>query len=278
MRALFFPRLSALAIVVFAFASEPAAADPALITYEGDVVFGSFSSLTMELGGTARGTRYDAINVTGKLTFGGTMDVVLIDGFNPAQGDSFNLFDWGSTAGSFGTVNFPALAEFLAWETSELYVTGTISVISTLTPIEQWRLHHFGFHTNTGIAANDADHEGDGSVNLLEYAFFLDPLVPATIGLPTVGQVTIGANRHLTITFTRPLSATDIIYFVEVSGGLLTWLPGSSYASGGDVPSNANTTQVSRTANSGLETIVVRDNTALNTAGKRFLRVKITLP
>lgn len=252
-------------------------AAPALITYGGDVVLGTFSSITMELGGTARGTGYDAIDVAGKLTFAGTMHVALFGGFQPAQGDTFNLFDWGTTAGTFGTINLPPLGQYLAWDTSQLYATGVLRVVSTLLPIQQWRLAKFGFPTNTGLAANAIDADFDGIVNLLEYALFLDPHASSTPGLPTVDTVEVGGLDYLTITFRRPLSATDLGYVVQVSPDLATWFPGSSYASTGDVPSNANTTQVSRTDDGTLETITVRDNTPLGT-GRRFLRVSVTVP
>jgi len=39
--------------------------------------------MTVELGGTARGTQYDAINVAGKLTSGGTLAVTLINASTP---------------------------------------------------------------------------------------------------------------------------------------------------------------------------------------------------
>lgn len=265
-------------VVAACFTAPRAAAGPSLITYGGDVVFGSLNTLTMELGGTARGTQYDALNVAGKLTFGGTLNVVLISAFSPALGDSFNLFDWGTKAGTFATVTLPALGPNLIWNTSQLYTTGTITVGTTLTPIEQWRQFYFGFSSNTGNAANLFNYDGDGVVNLIQYALGLNPLVPDVALLPVPFRTTVGPSQFLTITFSRPLSATDVNYLVEVSNDLAAWLPGSFYSSGGDVPSNANTTQVSRTSAGGVETITVRDNTAMAGTLTRFIRVSITYP
>src|SRR6185295_14485948 len=84
-------------------------ASPALITYGGNVVFGTFNTLFMEIGGTTRGTQYDALDVAGKLTFDGALNVPLINAFQPQLGNSFNFFDWGSTAGAFTGVTLPAL-------------------------------------------------------------------------------------------------------------------------------------------------------------------------
>ncbi len=126
MRFAFFIPLASAALLLAA--APRARADATLITYGGDVVLGNFTTLTMELGGTARGTQYDAINVAGKLTFAGTLTVPLINSFNPALGDSFNLFDWGTKAGTFSTVNVPALATGLTWNQGNLYLDGTLSV------------------------------------------------------------------------------------------------------------------------------------------------------
>lgn len=127
MRSTFFVRLAPLALLLAA-AAPRARADATLITYGGDVVLGNFTTTTMELGGTTRGTQYDAIDVAGKLTLGGTLTVTLINSFSPALGNSFNLFDWGTKAGTFTTVNVPALNTGLTWNQSNLYLDGTLSI------------------------------------------------------------------------------------------------------------------------------------------------------
>ncbi len=103
-------------------------ASPALVTFGGNVVYGTFNTVFMELGGTTRGTQYDAINVAGKLTFDGGLTVPLISGFQPAAGNVFNLFDFGTKAGTFTTVNLPALNPGLLWSQANLYTAGEIQV------------------------------------------------------------------------------------------------------------------------------------------------------
>ena len=143
-------------------------------------------------------------------------------------------------------------------------------------PIDGWRFANFGANANTlSIAGDSANPAGDGIPNLMKYALGLNPLIASRTGLPTLSWT----SGYVTLTFSRPTSATDITYIVEVSGGLLgAWATGSSYSISGDVPSNANTTQVSRTTNGGIETIVVRDNTLMNSATKRFIRLRVTQP
>ena len=62
------------------------------------------------------------------LAFGGTLNVSNISG-TLVVNDTFNLFDWSSTSGTFDTINLPALAPGLSWDTGSLYTAGTITVI-----------------------------------------------------------------------------------------------------------------------------------------------------
>lgn len=141
-------------------------------------------------------------------------------------------------------------------------------------PMNVWRQAQFGASwTVDSISGDFADPNGDSIINLLAYAFGIAPLGPTSGGLPVVGL----SGGYLTITFTRPLSVTDLTYRVEVSADMLTWLPGSTYASSGDVPSNANSTQLSRTVGATTETIVVRDNIPVG-SGSRYIRVRVTRP
>lgn len=101
---------------------------PGLITVDGDLQIIGTSVTTMELGGLARGINYDAINVTGSLSFGGRLTVSLINDFAPSLGDSFQLFSFTSFGGSFAQVNLPTISPGLAWNTDRLYDEGTVSV------------------------------------------------------------------------------------------------------------------------------------------------------
>lgn len=89
------------------------------------------SHLIMEIAGRNPG-EFDHITVAGHLTFDGILEVVLLDGFTPEGGDSFDLFDWGSVGGTFDHVLMPALTLGLGWDLSQLYVTGAITVLPPL--------------------------------------------------------------------------------------------------------------------------------------------------
>ena len=252
---------------------------PATVNYGGNVVLSESSRITIELGGLTRGLQYDSLNLAGSIQLHGTLDLVSINGFTPAAGNIFDITDAAAINGTFDSIVLPTLGSGLTWDTSQLYTSGQISVDSTLTPIEQWRQLHFGSPADSGDGANNNDFDHDGTANLLEYALGLDPRNPdPASGLPAVGTVTVGANRYLSLTFTRPLSATDITYQVEVSGDLGAFLPGSLYTAAGNVPTNTHTTEYAR-GNDGIrETITVRDNTPLTGTPARFLRLRVSQP
>ncbi len=93
-----------------------------------NLLLDSTSTLIMELAGTTSGSGYDQLDISGQATLDGTLDVSLIDGFAPSAGDSFQIFN-GRTSGSFDQLDLPSLSSGLSWNTSQLYATGTISVV-----------------------------------------------------------------------------------------------------------------------------------------------------
>ena len=67
--------------------------------------------INMELGGTTAGSTYDVLNVTsGPATIsGGTLNVTLINGFTPSNGQNFTILTSSAPrSGTFATANRPA--------------------------------------------------------------------------------------------------------------------------------------------------------------------------
>jgi fibronectin-binding autotransporter adhesin len=108
-------------------------ASPALISL-GDFTMGGTGLLQMEIGGLVRGTGYDALDINGVFATGGTLDVAFINGFTPAAAATFNLFDFTSLAGTFGTVNLPVLTGGYTWDTTALYSDGELKIIASAIP------------------------------------------------------------------------------------------------------------------------------------------------
>jgi hypothetical protein len=279
--------------LVFEHAFSPGNS-PAIVNIAPQVVFTPTNTLTMEIGGATPGpgspidNGYDKLIFTSaatpQITWGGSLVIQLFNGYSPAVGSEFDLFDFDPArdAGAFSSIIIQdngLLPPHSILDTTNLYLTGVVRVVSTLTPIEQWRQLHFGITTDTGDAANLFDFDADGAVNLIEYALGMDPKLPGTAGLPVVGKVNIGGNDYLALTITRPLTATDITYRFQIGATPATLLSGSLYSSGGDVPNNAFTSEHSRIPVSQGETITIRDNTPISSGNPpRFMRLGISIP
>ncbi len=78
---------------------------PGLLTVSGNLTLDSASTTNLEINGTTRGTTYDALDVTGTVNYGGTLNLLL--GSAGTAGNSYNLFSFSSLGGTdFSAVNF----------------------------------------------------------------------------------------------------------------------------------------------------------------------------
>ncbi|MBN2578839.1 MAG: hypothetical protein JXB10_07600 [Pirellulales bacterium] len=66
--------------------------------------------------------------VAGAVTLDGTLNVTSLGG-SFSMDQSFDILDWDSLSGAFAAVNLPTLPSPMSWDTSELYTTGTITVV-----------------------------------------------------------------------------------------------------------------------------------------------------
>ena len=62
-------------------------------------------SLNVDLGGTTAGSQYDQLLVSGTAALGGQLDVSLINGFQPALGNTFQPLTFASSSGNFAFYN-----------------------------------------------------------------------------------------------------------------------------------------------------------------------------
>lgn len=146
-------------------------------------------------------------------------------------------------------------------------------------PVQLWQEIHFGHDAADELVAGpDADPDGDLLPNLAEYALGTDPNLPATTAWPRGDTQRIEGANYLTLAFPRAIAATDISYLVQIADSLGTgeWLNGSLYH--GPTAAHFLTTEVSRTTNGGIESIVVRDLTPTEGGTNRFMRLRILIP
>ena len=98
--------------------------------------------------------------------------------------------------------------------------TASANVVIADLPADDWRLAKFGAEANNSAIAGDlADPDGDGIVNLLEYAFSHQPLAfeaPPSFDLGT---------GELSLTYRFNLLAPDLTYVVQKSTDAANWQP-----------------------------------------------------
>jgi autotransporter-associated beta strand protein len=104
---------------------------PGVFEVGGDLALSGIAD--MELAGATPGS-YDEVRSGGLLTFGGTLNVLLLGSFVPVPGQVFDLFDFAAAAGTFAQINLPALASG-NWDLSDLYRTGELSVVDPAGPV-----------------------------------------------------------------------------------------------------------------------------------------------
>ncbi|MBC8097612.1 MAG: autotransporter-associated beta strand repeat-containing protein, partial [Akkermansiaceae bacterium] len=96
------------------------------LKFRGNLSFSGSGSAVMEIQ-KSNGTK-DLADVIGTVTYGGTLVVTNLAG-TLLNGDSFKLFNAAAYLGSFASYALPPLNGGLAWNTANLAVNGTISVM-----------------------------------------------------------------------------------------------------------------------------------------------------
>ena len=123
---------------------------------------------------------------------------------------------------------------------------------------DAWETEHFG-NSDPGAHPPDADPDGDGLPNLMEFALDTDPVTanasPLIHDFPAFAD-----GNHLRLTVPKNPVATNLTYTVETCGTLNDW-------SATDTVVEADT-----------ETkLTVRDAFATSTAPRRFIRLRVTV-
>jgi T5SS/PEP-CTERM-associated repeat protein len=98
-------------------------------TITGDLTINA-GSTRIRIGGRTRHTQYDAVRIDGDATWGGTLEVVLTNGFVLGVGDTFDVLDFDRTRQRhwFEEISLPGLPGGLRWDVKDLYITGTIKI------------------------------------------------------------------------------------------------------------------------------------------------------
>jgi hypothetical protein len=171
---------------------------------------------------------------------------------NLVQGSYPFEISLADAAANWSGYNGTATGDILA---SHPLVVGTDSII------DGWRRQHFGSTGNTEAAANSADPDKDGIVNLLEFATNHDPNAPDS-GVTSVTS----AGGVLTLSYSRTLAAVaaGVQFFAEWSDS-----PGGPWSMTGVTESvTASDAEADR----------VQASVSLGSSPHRFMRLRAFLP
>jgi hypothetical protein len=143
-----------------------------------------------------------------------------------------------------------------------LFSSRTTLEIQVVTAQQGWRQQYFGSTSNSGAAADTGDGDNDGLPNLLEWACNLHPVAPSTL---PAAAVRTGVN----IEFTYPRSTSAVNAGVQMAVEWSDTLATGSWSTTG-------VTQATQSDNGTVQQ--VQATLPAGTAGRRFVRLKVTAP
>lgn len=138
-----------------------------------------------------------------------------------------------------------------------------LSLTAYTTPFAHWLDTTGTGNENNQLAEATADADGDGMLNLLEYAFGTAP--KACGSSPVVNELAaVSSQQYLRMTIPKNPAATNVTFTVEATSTLADPL---SWSSGNLIIEADTSTQ-----------LIVRDHIPVSSGQPRFMRVRVTLP
>ena len=127
---------SVVLVLLMLSVASGAEASPGCLTLSTSPVvqFNPVGALPVEIAGLTPCIEYTRYDIVYALDINSTtLRITLLNGFMPVVGDHFDILDWGSITGTFGTIDTSAavLQGSLAWDTSQLYITGELCIVDT---------------------------------------------------------------------------------------------------------------------------------------------------
>jgi hypothetical protein len=116
-----------------------------------DTTIGAESTLAFGLSGNSK-NQYGLLVSSNLFSAAGILQITLLNGYSPAYSSIFQILDFATESGVFSSINLPTLSPGLAWDTSQLYMYGRLSV------------------------GTNGDFNGDGVVDAADYTVWRDGL------------------------------------------------------------------------------------------------------
>jgi hypothetical protein len=129
-----------------------------------------------------------------------------------------------------------------------------------LNPFARWLDQNNVGDENNPLTESTADADGDGLLNLIEYAIGSNGTVSST-NPQVITMAPVSTSNFLRLSIPKNPAATDVTFTVEASSNLTSW------SSAGLITETDTSTQ-----------LTVRDNIPSGPGVRRFMRVKVTRP
>ena len=128
----------------------------------------------------------------------------------------------------------------------------------------QWLARFFRLDAVSPVTDKLTDADGDGLVNLTEYAFASRPWQGETSPLLEPLKVTDGGVDYGAVRFLRRIGAIDLTYRIQFSNNLKTWEDNLTVQFGTPIP-----------ADDGMELVTFRSTLPINGNVRVFFRVLV---
>jgi hypothetical protein len=106
---------------------------PGSLTITGTLAPTASSAFDVEIGGLTPATEHDRALLNSAVALTGTLNVSLVNGFLPADLNTFTIMTFPSATGTFPTVNFPPLPGGMVWQ---IFYNPTSIVLKTINDLD----------------------------------------------------------------------------------------------------------------------------------------------
>jgi fibronectin-binding autotransporter adhesin len=210
---------------------------------------------------------------------GGTLNVVDTTGFTLAGGQTFSIFGYGSNlpAYNFSSVSLPTLSGAMAWNTSNLYTAGTISIVST-NASGTWAASGSGNWDTAGNWVNNVIATGAGQTATFGDSIGSGSATVTLIAPETVGTISFSGSQGGSYTLagnTLTLDNSGRTALISVNAGTQTINAPITLAAGVTITTATGSTLVIGGTVSGTGGAFVTPSSTLSVAATGVISVPL---
>jgi hypothetical protein len=184
----------------------------------------SGGALTIDLGGYGKGSSYSLLNVTGAAGLSGTLNIALVNNFEPLVGDMFEIVDYGSHTGTFSNVTGAGNG----FDFNVVYNAANIMLDVTASPVVTWinngdgdwsAAANWSSHPVLPGANNNVFNNTDFTITHSTGNDTIDRFTSTGAFKLTGGSLTVGQSVQVNNTFTLDGGALKTATVLAGSGG-----------------------------------------------------------